>query len=122
MNEYPTVTPYLMVKGAQQLITFLEEVFDAHTRDIEQNDDGTIRNAEIEMGDSLVMAADARGEWVPTPGSIYLMVDDVDKRYNQALGLGATSVMEPANQAYGHRSSGVKDMTGCIWWISGPIK
>jgi len=39
-----------------------------------------------------------------------------------ALGAGATSVMEPADQFYGDRNAGVKDASGNIWWIATHIE
>ena len=63
------------------------------------------------------MMADARGDWKPMPGAIYLYVIDTDATYQRALGAGATSLMEPADQFYGDRSAGVKDPVGNYWWI-----
>jgi len=45
-------------------------------------------------------------------------VDDTDARYKRALGAGAVSVMEPADQFYGDRNAGVIDPTGNLWWIA----
>ena len=45
-------------------------------------------------------------------------MQDTNAVYNQAIKAGATSVMEPADQFYGDRKSGVKDPVGNTWWIA----
>jgi hypothetical protein len=42
----------------------------------------------------------------------------IDAVYQRALQAGATSLMEPADQFYGDRSAGVKDVVGNQWWIA----
>jgi PhnB protein len=74
-------------------------------------------HAELRIGDSVVMLADAAGDFKPLPCALYLYVPDADATYRRALEAGATSVMEPANQFYGDRNAGVKDPTGNQWWI-----
>jgi PhnB protein len=117
-DGYHSVTPYLVVHGADKLIDFLLQAFDA--REIERltRPNGAIGHAEVRIGDSVVMMSEAGGEWQPMPGALYLYVNDVDATYKQALRAGATSTMEPTDQFYGDRSAGVKDLTGNQWWIA----
>lgn len=63
--------------------------------------DGTIRHAEVKIGDSVVMVGEATEEWPPMPAMLYLYVEDVDRVYRQALEAGATSLREPADQPVG---------------------
>lgn len=44
-------------------------------------------------------------------------MSDTDAVYRRALAAGATSVMEPADQFYGDRNGGVRDLPGNRWWI-----
>ena len=55
---YHTVTPYLTVQGADQVIKFLENAFGARERMRLPGPGGTVGHAEIEIGDSLIMIAD----------------------------------------------------------------
>ena len=51
-----TITPYLIVEGVSPLIQFLQRVFDAELRgDPHYRKDGTIKHAEVQIGDSVVM-------------------------------------------------------------------
>jgi PhnB protein len=114
---YHSVTPYLIATGADRLIDFVTEAFGAEVIERMTRADGTIGHAEVRIGDSVVMLSEARGEWKPMPAAIYLYVPDTDATYRSALGAGATSVMEPADQFYGDRNAGVKDPVGNLWWI-----
>jgi uncharacterized glyoxalase superfamily protein PhnB len=115
---YHTVTPYLIVEGASRLIDFMKQAFDAREVERMAMPDGTIRHAEVKVGDSMIMMGDAGGDWKAMPASLYLYVDDADATYRRALQAGATSLMEPADQFYGDRNAGVKDPVGNIWWIA----
>jgi PhnB protein len=112
-----TVTPYLTVRGADRLLDFVKRAFAATERELQKRPDGTIRHAEVQIGDSMVMIAEARGEWKPIESALYLYVKDTDATYRSALKAGATSLMEPADQFYGDRNAGVKDPVGNVWWI-----
>ena len=117
-DGYHTVTPYLTVQGVPKLIDFLKQAFEAQEIERMAQPDGTIRHAEVRIGDSVVMMGEAGGEREPMPSSIYLYVNDTDSVYRRALQAGATSLMEPADQFYGDRSAGVKDPSGNYWWIA----
>ena len=75
-------------------------------------------HAEVKIGDSRIMLAEACGAWTPMPTMIHLYVPDTDATYRSALEAGATSLQEPADQFYGDRSGGVKDAFGNHWWIA----
>ena len=116
---YHTVTPYLTVKGASDLVEFLKKAFGAEET-FRMGDGGKITHAEMRIGDSMVMLGDAPDE--PMPGMLHLYVQDVDRLYERALELGATSIREPADQFYGDRSAGVKDRFGNQWWLATHIE
>jgi len=116
-HGYHTVTPYLTVQGADQLIDFLKQVFEAKETERVTRPDGTIGHADVRIGDSVIMLAEASGEWKPMPGAIHLYVDDTDATYQRALQAGAASLMAPADQFHGDRMAGVKDPFGNVWWI-----
>src|SRR5690242_1147197 len=97
-DGYHTVTPYLVVEKAAQLIEFLKKAFDATVIEVMASPDGTVRHAEVRIGDSNVMLGEARGDSKPMPSMIYLYVNDVDAAFKRALQAGATPVMEPSNQ------------------------
>jgi uncharacterized glyoxalase superfamily protein PhnB len=115
---YHAITPYLTVEGASRLIEFLEQAFQAETRFQMPDADGRIRHAELRIGDSMVMIAEAHGPWKAMPASLYLYVPDTDAFYRRAIEAGGTSILEPADQFYGDRNAGVKDPSGNIWYLA----
>lgn len=115
---FHTVTPYLTVRGAAELISFIVHVFDGHELRRDLRPDGTILNAEIKIGDSVVELSEASEQWQPMPGALHVYVPDTDAVYQRALQAGATALYEPADMDYGERSAGVQDQTGNAWFIA----
>jgi uncharacterized glyoxalase superfamily protein PhnB len=117
---YHTVTPYLIVDGAADLIDFAKSAFGAQERMRMPGASGGVGHAEIQIGDSVVMLADAsESENNETfKAMIHLYVDDCDSAYTAAIAAGATSEREPATQFYGDRNAGVRDRWSNVWFIS----
>ena len=114
---YYTVTPFIIVKGAAQLLDFLSEAFGAQELGRVHQEDGFISHAETRIGDSVVMVFDSKEEWPETPSFLRLYVEDGDAVYQQALKAGATSVTEMTNMPWGDRVGRVRDPLGNLWWI-----
>ncbi len=113
-----TITPYLVIDGVSKLLSYLQEVFGAELRGAPQvRDDGTIKHAEVRIGDSVLMMGEPMGDFTPMPTTLYVYVEDCDKTYQKAIDEGGTSVLEVCNFPHGDRYGGVKDPTGNIWWI-----
>src|SRR2546421_3512202 len=102
---YRTVTPYLVNQGAEQVMKFAENAFGARERMRLPGPKGTIGHAEIEIGDSLIMIADADERNNAMPAMIHLYLEEVDAVYQRALDAGATSIQEPKDQFYGDRNA-----------------
>ncbi len=117
-SGYHTVTPYLSVHGARQVLDFVKQAFGAKELHRMAQPDGTLMHAEVKIGDSIVMMGEARGKWQPMPASLYLYVEDVDSVYRRAVQAGGKSTMEPADQFYGDRTAAVKDAAGNQWTVA----
>ena len=117
--EHHTVTPYIMVEGVEAVMNFLIAAFGAESRSVMKSPEGRVIHAQILVGDSMLMLAEAKPpEWPSQPASFYLYVPDCDAAYKNALSAGGTSIMEPADQFYGDRSGGVQDAWGTSWWLA----
>lgn len=114
---YHTVTPFVIVKGAAQLISFMQEAFDATEITRVTGDDGAIGHAEVRIGDSVVMLFDSREDWPQTPAFLRLYVTDCDAAHDKAVKAGATSVTKPTSVPWGDRMARVGDPLGNLWWI-----
>jgi PhnB protein len=121
-DGYHSVTPYLVVPGAAGLIDFLKQVFGAREIMRLATPEDRIGHAELRIGDSLIMLADAQGDHQPTKTMLHVYVADADATYRRALSAGATSEREPADQFYGDRVAGVRDQWGNRWSIATHIE
>jgi uncharacterized glyoxalase superfamily protein PhnB len=122
-DGFHTVTPYLIVEGAEKLIAFVKEAFGAQpTHPPTKRPDGSLMHATLKIGDSMLMLSDASQHAKASPVMLYLYVPNVDAAYQRALKAGATSVMEPADQFYGDRSAGVKDSFDNQWFLGTHIE
>src|SRR5438128_1034939 len=95
-DGYRTVTPYLIIKGADDALDFYKRAFGAEECVRMPMPDGRIGHAEIRIGDSMIMLADefpemgARGPQTlgGTSVGICLYVPNVDAQFNQAIAAG----------------------------------
>ena len=119
---YHTITPYLIVEGADKLLEFIQNTFDGKVMVNMQDDKGRISHAELKIGDSMLMLAEASEQWKATKTLLYLYVENIDGTFQKALDGGATSVKEPKDEFYGDRSATVKDAFGNLWGIATHIE
>jgi PhnB protein len=123
---YHSVQPYLIFKDTLAAIDFYKRALNATERLCMKDKSGRVVHAELELGDSCVMMADESPSvdaysiehYGGSPVRMMLYVPDCDGAYRQAMEAGATSLREPADQAYGDRSAGVKDPFGYTWYLA----
>lgn len=113
-----TVTPFLAVSNAPELIEFLRATFDAQeTSRHPHSQGGFVASLRIGDADVLVMS----DETLPARariGAFHVFVPDCDATYARAIAAGGISLGEPAVRPYGERSGFVKDFAGNHWYIA----
>jgi PhnB protein len=127
---YHTVTPYLTVDDSASAIEFYKKAFGAKERGRMEAPGGKIGHAELEIGDSIVMLADAFPQSTTkspkqlggTSASVFLYVEDVDGIVKRAVDAGATVTMEVADQFWGDRFGSVMDPFGHSWSMATHIE
>jgi PhnB protein len=123
---YHTVTPYLIAKGAAQLLDFYKRAFDAVEVMRLDGPGGTLAHAEVKIGDSHVMLTD---EWPDmdalgpstrggTSVGLCIYTPDCDAMFDRAVAAGAEVIRPVQNQFYGDRAGTVKDPAGHQWTIA----
>lgn len=124
---YHSITPYLIINGAAEAITFYKHAFSAMELFRMDTPDGKVGHAEIQIGDSRLMMADDCGEESlfrnpQSSGSsavgLHLYVNNVDAVFAQAVAAGAKVIKPLEDQFYGDRSGGLQDPFGHIWFIA----
>lgn len=129
-SNYGTVTPYLIIKGANAAIEFYKKVFGATERMRIGGPGGILGHAEIQIGDSVIMLADEFPDlgfkspkaYGGTPVSTCLYVAKVDEVFAKAVSEGAEVLKPVEDQFYGDRSGTVVDPFGHVWTISSRIE
>jgi uncharacterized glyoxalase superfamily protein PhnB len=108
---WPTVTPRIIVHGADKLVEFLQHVFGA-TGQYHPH-----VPAEMRLGDSIIMVSGA-GVRDPMPACLYVYVENADFTWQRAIEAGAQSIEAPSDTPYGDRRAMVKDQWGNTWQIA----
>lgn len=115
---YNSLSPYLVVAGAQRLIDLLKKIFDIKELRRFENQDGKIVHAEIQIDDTVLMIADGNDNFPPSNTLLHVYVEDVDRIYKKALGAGCTSGEEPKTREGDPDKRGAFiDFAGNMWSI-----
>jgi PhnB protein len=121
--NYNTVSPYLIVNGAEATIEFLKRVFGAIELRKFPDESGKLMHAEVRIDDTVIMLADpAPPDWPPVSCYVHIYVQDVDATYRKAMEAGAVSVQEPVKKQDENKRGGVKDAGGVTWWIATKVE
>ena len=123
---YHSVTPYLIVDGAESAIRFYAEAFGAVEVVRMPMSEGKLAHAEVKIGNSHVMLADEfpdlghlgphkRGG--PT-ASLMIYLQDVDAAFAKAVAAGAKEERAPADQFWGDRMGTLIDPFGHRWSLA----
>ena len=119
---FHTITPFVVVEGAEAFLEFIEKAFDADTSIDMKSPNGQVMHATGQIGDSKIMVADAMPGFKAMPCMLYVYVENIDAVYKQAVKAGGTSLREPVNEFYGDRSAGITDKWNNQWWIATHIE
>jgi PhnB protein len=128
---YPSLSPYLIMRDAASAIDFYKRAFGATELLRLRHADGRIMQAEIRIGNSVVMLVDENPKYPEmrsalsvggSPVQMHLYVADVDAAITQASAAGAKVVMPAKTGEDGERRGGVQDPFGLTWWIATVVK
>ncbi len=124
---FHSLTPHLTMKGAKNAIEFYKKAFGAQELTCMLTADGKVMNAQLKIGDSMLMVVDDMWNQSPeslggSPVAIHLYVEDVDAVFNRAVQAGAAVVMPPDNMFWGDRFAVITDPFGHRWDIATHIE
>jgi len=115
---FGVVTPYLFIDDADKYIAFLKSALGAEEVLRSDRPDGKIGNAQLRIGDSMIMLSEASPQYPQGSTAFYLYVENADAAMERAIRHGARLEMKVMDMEYGDRQGGVRDPAGHIWWIS----
>lgn len=125
-DGYHTVTPHMVCEGAAEALAFYAQAFGAVEIGRMPGPDGRIMHAEMRIGDSRIMLAEAFPEYGSkgplalqgTTVVIHLYVPDADAAWARAIEAGAKPVMPLEDTFWGDRYGQVADPFGHRWSIA----
>lgn len=124
---FRTITPSLVVRGADDALNFYANVFGAEILSRMYADDGvTVLNAEIKIGNSLVVLSDELplfGLYSPLAYggagvAQHIYSADVDDIWQRAIDSGCATIVALNDTPYGERYGKFVDPFGHVWSIS----
>ena len=115
------LAPYLSYADAPAAIAWLEAIgFVVLVR--QDGPDGRVTHSELRMDEAVVMLASDDSPYVVAPlvgtstgAGLYIVTDDVDRRFADAIRAGGAAVFPPEDTEWGARRARVLDPGGREW-------
>ncbi len=111
-DGYGTITPYLVIRGAEKAIEFYKKAFGAVEISKSPGPGGLLMHAEIRIGNSKVMICDEMPQMEGcvsptklggTTAMLHVYTEDVDSLFDRAVQAGATPRMPVWDTFWGDR-------------------
>jgi PhnB protein len=111
MAHFPTLTPYIVVRDADAAIAFYERALGAQVREVARTPNGKVANAQLDVGDSVLMLNDEFPDFnvtAPQPGervhvTIHIQSKDIENDWKRAVDAGVEVTTPLADQFWGDR-------------------
>ncbi|MCB2211302.1 VOC family protein [bacterium] len=131
-DGFHTISAHMVIKGAKEAIEYYQDLFNAEVLFETLMPDGeTVMNAEIRIGDSVIMIADElpmMKYWVSpaqlkgTTVGLHLSVDNVDEWFKRAEQGDVKVLIPPTDMFWGHRYCQFIDKFGHAWSIATKVE
>src|SRR6185295_7292960 len=124
-EHYRSVTPMLSVSDVRRAMNFYTSAFGFKVKAVMDSPSG-VQHAELTLRDTTLMlspesrqqnslSANSIGN---TPVTLYVLVDDVDNVFGNAIGAGGQVLMPVMDMFWGDRCGMVGDPDGNKWMIA----
>ena len=126
-NTTASVIPTITYNDARTAIEWLCKAFGFEKHLVVPGENETIAHAQLLFGNGMIMVSSRHdndfGKLQKPPGdasgavsqSPYVIVEDADKHYAQAIAAGAEIVVEIKDEDFGGRGYSCRDSEGHLW-------
>ena len=127
-DTMPRISPYLYYEDVTAALQWLARAFGFRERMRLANPDGTVRHAEMELADGVILMGRPGPEYRNpkrlghVTQSLYVYVDEIDEHFERARAAGARILEEPKDQFYGDRRYGAEDPEGHHWYFAQRVR
>lgn len=115
---FHTVTPFLIVDGADEQIEFIKNAFGGELTFMQRDEKDLVMHATVRIGNSTIMISDTMDGMTPMNAMLFLYVNDVDNIFQKAVDAKGKVERELKDEFYGDRTGAIKDQWGNTWWIA----
>jgi PhnB protein len=120
---YPVLSSVTVLDDCAGAIDWYKKVLGARQRLRLDMPGGTVAHCELGFGDGVLMLGSPMPpQFPPKMACLGIYVKDCDATFKKAIGAGARSLIEPADQFYGDRSGRFVDPFGNEWIVTTHIK
>ena len=122
-ENFNSLSPYLIVDGAQRLADLLKTIFEGKELRKYNREDGSVMHMEVLIDDSVVMISDATADYPGQKTMLHLYVPDVIATFKLAIENGCELIEEPVNKNGDPDKRGsFYDFAGNYWAVSTQIE
>jgi PhnB protein len=125
-DGFNTLTPYMVVDGAEKAIELYKKAFGAEVVNISKTPDGKVMNSQLRIGNSMMMLNDEFPEYGSvgpnkiggSAVTVHIYTKDVDALWQQATAAGMEVTFPLQECFWGDRYGSLKDPFGHKWSMS----
>ena len=116
---YHTVTPWIIAKGADGLVTFIEKTFGGKEKEGSRilNADGSIGHVEVQLEGLCHPPVRSPKGLAGTPAFLRVYVENAEEVMKRAKDAGATVVTNVTPLFFGEKVGRIRDPWGNFWWV-----
>ncbi|MBM3770538.1 MAG: VOC family protein [Acidimicrobiia bacterium] len=120
---YPLMSSATVLDDCAGAIDWYKKMLGARQRLRLDMPGGMVAHCELGFGDAVLMLGSPMSPQFPAKKATFsLCVKNCDATYRKAVGAGARSLQEPADQFYGDRNARFEDPFGNEWSVTTHIK
>ncbi|MBC7888298.1 MAG: VOC family protein [Ferruginibacter sp.] len=117
-HNYNSLSPYLIVDNAQNLVDLLKVIFSATELRKFEHENGTIAPIELKLDDSIIMISNSTGNTAIST-MLHIHVPDVFKTFNLVMDNGCEIIEQLVNKPGDPDIRGAfMDFAGNYWAVS----
>ncbi|SHI58878.1 VOC family protein [Wenxinia saemankumensis] len=108
------LAPYLVVPDPEAVLAFAEQVLGGERLRAFRGEDGSVLQAEIRLGDTVLMVGGGDGP----PAMLHLYMPDQDAAFERAVAAGCDVLQPMMEKGDGDRRGGVRSPDGTQWYLA----
>lgn len=118
-ENYNSLSPYLIVDNAQELVDLLKVIFKAEELRRFNHENGTIAHIELRLDDTIVMISNSTESYPSNKTMLHIYVPNVHETFQLAVDNGCEIIEKPINKDGDPDTRGsFYDCSGNYWAVS----